>query len=63
MNTAWVLIIALWPGANNSTGFTIENLSSVAECNRVARVIIDWKQQDLAIGRNPAYKCIEVVKK
>ena len=32
MNTAWVLILAFWPGSNSGTAITIENLASLDEC-------------------------------
>jgi hypothetical protein len=64
MNTAWVLILAFWPGSNAGTAITIENLASLDECNRVAKIAIEWNQ-----GSGPTnwvrkeYKCIEVIRK
>jgi hypothetical protein len=58
MNTAWVLVFIFYPFATYSTSFTVENLVSTAECERVAQEVIKWRKEDRS-----AHKCIEVIRK
>ena len=53
--TTWILIIVF--NAHSSSMTIVQNLTSVNECNRVAKVIKEFD------GRADKYKCVEVINK
>lgn len=57
MNTAWILLLTLWPGPNQAVSFDIKDLVSAQECERVARIVQGWQKRPID------YKCIEVIRK
>ena len=57
MITSWVLVVFMSYDRSGSMT-TIQNLKSVDECNRVAKVIKDWRGNFIVSA-----KCIEVIHK
>lgn len=54
--TSWVLVLAFY--SHSKAIVTIQNLKSVNECNRVAKVITDFQSWSVF-----EYKCVEVINK
>ena len=57
MITSWVLVVFMSYDRSGSMA-TIQNLKSIEECNRVAKVIKDWRGNAIQSTR-----CIEVIHK